>query len=486
MKRKSIRVWTVLLAAIGIGPASLVSSEVLPPADEAPLPNVVFVMADDMGYGDPGCYNPDSKIPTPNIDRLAREGMRFTDAHAPGSVCVPSRYGLLTGRYPFRKHVNWKISGANVRPGEVNLASLLKGRGYRTVCVGKWHLGFECDHPTRAGQKMPGGPVDVGFDRFFGIWASLDIPPYYYIEDDHCVLPPSSHVAESHSDGVRSIQGAFWRAGGIAPGLRHEDVMSTFVKKAVEYVDQHAVRSPENPLFLYFPLPAPHTPWVPDEAHRGKSNAGDYGDYTAEVDAAVGAVIEALKEHGMFDETLFIFTADNGPVWFPEDVRRYDHRSVGPLKGMKGDLWEGGHRVPLVVRWPGKVEPGSTSDALLCFTDVLATLAAVVGEELPEKAGPDSINQLPLLLGKASDAPRNTLLHTGGQVLAVRKGPWKLIPGLGSYGFSQPKREKPVPGGPKGQLYNLADDPGETTNLWLQEPEIVEQLTGLLPRAGTK
>jgi len=300
------------------------------------------------------------------------------------------------------------------------------------------------------------------------------------------VLPPSERVAESHSPGVRSIQGAFWRAGGVAPGLRHEEVLPTFVEKAVGYVDEHAAASSGKPLFLYFPLPAPHTPWVPDEAHRGKSKAGDYGDYTVQVDAAVGAVIEALSKHGIFDETLFIFTSDNGPVWFAEDVRRYGHRSVGPLRGMKGDLWEGGHRVPLVVRWPGKVKPGTTSDALFCFTDVLATLAAIVGENLPKKAGPDSVNQLPLLLGKTNDPPRDTLLHTGGQILAVRKGPWKLIPGLGSYGFSQPRREKPVPGGPKGQLYNLADDPRETTNLWLEKPEIVEQLTRLLPRAGTE
>ena len=182
----------------------------------------------------------------------------------------------------------------------------------------------------------------------------------------------------------------------------------------------------------------------------------------------------------MFDNTFFVFTSDNGPVWFQEDVDRYRHRSVGQLRGMKGDVWEGGHRVPFIVRWPGKVTPGSTSDALICFTDMLSTFAALTGQDLPEETELDSVNLLPLLLGESNDAPRDTLLHTGRRVLAVRQGAWKLIPGLGSYGFSEPKREKPVPGGPQGQLYNLAEDPGEKNNLWLDHPEIVRQLTKLL------
>ncbi len=485
MKRSSTLHSIILLSLIAIGSAPQRSAGASPSSDKR-LPHIVFVLADDMGYGDPACYNPDSKIPTPNIDRLAREGMRFTDAHAPGSVCVPSRYGLLTGRFPFRQHVSWNMGRANLNPKRLNLASMLKEQGYRTVCVGKWHLGFACEHPTTAGQKMPGGPTDVGFDRFFGMWASLDIPPYYYIEDGQCVEPPSEHVDASRGEGVRPIQGAFWRAGGIAPGLRHREVLPTFVEKAVAYIDQHARQSPEKPLFLYFPLPAPHTPWVPDEPHRGKSKAGDYGDYTAEVDGAVGAVVEALRRHSSFDNTLFIFASDNGPVWYQEDVDRYDHRSVGPLRGMKGDLWEGGHRVPFIVRWPGKVPRGSESDALLCFTDMMATLGAVVGRELPSNARLDSVNLLPVLLGSSKGSPRETLLHTGGRVVAIRRGPWKLIPGLGSYGFSKPKREKPVAGGPKGQLYNLADDPGESTNLWLEKPEVVRELSGLLESADVK
>jgi arylsulfatase A len=485
MKHNTICLLTVLLATTDVHPALLTSSEAAP-SPNVGLPNIVFVMADDMGYGDAGCYNPDSKIPTPHIDRLAREGMRFTDAHAPGSVCVPSRYGLLTGRYPFRQHISWNMGRANLQPSKINLASLLKQQGYRTVGVGKWHLGFTCDHPTEAGQRMPGGPVDVGFDSSFGMWASLDIPPYYYFQDGRCVQPPSEKIEASPGTGPRSIQGPFWRAGGIAPGLRHEDVMPTFVKKTVEHIDQHAGQSPEKPLFVYFPLPAPHTPWVPTAALRGKSRAGEYGDYTVEVDNAVGSVIEALQKHDMFDNTLFVFTADNGPVWYAEDVDRYGHRSSGPLRGMKGDIWEGGHRVPFVVRWPGQVKKNTTSDALICFTDMLATFAAVTGQDLPKNAKVDSVNFLPVLLGKNDDSPRDTLLHTGGKMIAIRRGPWKLIPGLGSFGFSDPKREKPMPGGPKGQLYNLTDDPGETTNRWLDEPELVKELSELLKSSTAK
>lgn len=451
------------------------------PVAEKP-PHVVIVFADDMGYGDAGCYNPESKIPTPHIDRLAQEGMRFTDAHAADSVCVPSRYALLAGEYPFRRHLGWKINSPKLRDGQVALATLLRSAGYRTACVGKWHLGFACDHPTRDGQPMPGGPGRWGFDQSLVIWASLDIPPYYYIENDHCVAAPTEHIGANHTEGWRDIQGAFWREGSVAPGFEMDKVLPTFTAKAVEYIDHHATQANGKPLFLYYALPAPHTPWVPADPFRGRSGAGLYGDYVFQVDAALGQVIAALEKQQMLDDTLLVFTSDNGPVWFDEDVERFGHRSSGPLRGIKGDLWEGGHRMPLVVRWNGKVPAGATSDALVGLVDVLATMAELVGQQLPEDAQLDSISFLPVLLGQSRKGNRKTLLHTRGNTVAVRHGPWKFIPGLGSFGFSAPRRGKPQPGGPRGQLYHLGNDLAEQNNLWLQEPEVVERLEKMLPK----
>ncbi len=473
--------WTSLfiLFATACAPTRLGAAEAAP----APKPNIVFIMADDMGYGDVRCFNPQSKAPTPNLDRLAAQGMRFTDAHAPGSVCIPSRYGLLTGRYPFRNRANIQKE-ALIEPGRVTLASLLRDRGYATAMVGKWHLGFEGGVDFDYGKPLAGGPFSHGFQNFYGMHASLDIPPYFFIRNDRAVASASETVPASSSPGVSPIQGAFWREGKIAPGFRHEEVLDDFSRKAVEYVEERGKQRSGSPFFLYLALAAPHTPWLPAPAFRGKSQAGEYGDFVAHVDAAVGQVLKALDQSGLAKNTLVIFTSDNGPVWYADDVRKYGHASSHVYRGMKGDAWEGGHRMPFIARWPGKVRAGSTSSDTICFTDMLATFADLTGKPLPENAGEDSHSILPVLEGRKLNRPlREATVHQSSRgVLAIRQGQWKLIPGLGSGGFTQPAVVRAKAGEPAGQLYDLDKDPAEQTNLYATHPEVVQRLSALLEK----
>ena len=430
-------------------------------------PNIVFILADDMGYGDPGCFNPSSKISTPAIDRLAAEGMKFVDAHSPGSWCVPSRYGLLTGQYPLHQTMKPEL-GALIDSSRITIASLLRRNGYRTGMVGKWHLGFtgvsnwqNVDYH----QPLTGGPVDRGFDYFFGMHASLDIPPYFFIENRRAVAAPTEKIkAHQSPNATTSISGAFWREGRMAPGFNHVDVLPTFASKAVAFLEQ-AARNKTEPFFLYFAMTAPHTPWVAQPAFVGKSRAGEYGDFTMQVDHTVDQVLQTLTKLGLDDNTLVIFSSDNGPVWFREDIQKYGHRSAGRFRGMKLDAYEGGHRVPLVARWPGKIKPGSLSTQLVCFTDMLATFAAVVGDTLSPQAVTDSYDMLPVLLGK-SRAKRNGLVV---EDYCVREGNWKFISGNGTGPLQQKFGRVDAP--PiSGELYDLAKDPAETNNLYNKEP----------------
>ena len=445
-------------------------------ASAAPLPNIVLILADDMGYGDPGCYNPQSKIPTPNIDRLAREGMRFTDAHAPGAVCHPSRYGLLTGSYPFRTNVALWPKQPLIKEGQMTIASLLKSGGYHTAMVGKWHLGFAEQGYDRT---LPGGPVDHGFDRFFGFRASTDIPPYFFIEGDRAVAPPTAQIegsAAHPSLGYSPIQGAYWRGGGIAPGLELKDVLPRFTAEAENVIKTHARDHAEQPLFLYFAPTAPHTPWLPAPEFAGRSGAGTYGDFTVMVDTMIGRVLHALDDAKLAGNTLVIFASDNGPVWYAADIARTGHDSKGGLRGMKDSNWEAGHRMPFIVRWPGKTKAGTTSAQTICFTDALATFAALTGQKLPDDAGPDSFSFLPVLLGQQKE---NQLVRPGLVVgRSYRSGAWKLIEGREPLLFhvenpgTYPSKDEPP-----GQLYNLAEDPAEQKNLYASRPEIAARLT---------
>jgi len=452
-------------------------------AEQPRRPNILIVLADDLGYGDPGCYNPASKIPTPNIDRLAREGMRFTNAHAPASVCVPTRYGLLTGRYPFRTSLNWGRR-AVIAEDRLTLPAMLAEAGYATACVGKWHLGFDGGPDYDYTEPLRGGPVDRGFDAYFGIPHSLDIQPYYYIRGNRAVEPPTDTVKASSSPDWSPIQGKFWRAGRIAPGFEHEEVLPRLGQESIAWLEQHGRSKPDEPFFLYVALASPHTPWLPDEQFRGQSGAGLYGDFVMHTDHVVGRILDTLDRLELADDTLVFFTSDNGPIWYERDIERFDgHRSTLDLRGMKGDAWEGGLRMPFLARWPGRVPAGSISDGMINHTDFLATLAALIDYKLPGEAGEDSVNFLPALAGKPLDKPvREHMITTSSRgVISLYRGPWKLIPQLGSGGFiSKPSKIEPAPGGPQGQLYNLERDRGERNNLWSEKPELVGELTALL------
>jgi arylsulfatase A-like enzyme len=452
---------------------ALLMATVAGPALAAGPPHIIVILVDDMGYGDLRSYNPRSKIPTPHIDRLAAEGMRFTDAHAAGPLCHPSRYGLMTGRYPFRTDISRWPAQPLVDEGQVTLPSLLRGAGYATAMVGKWHLGFAeegYDKPLR------GGPVDRGFDSFFGIRASTDIPPYFYIRGDRAVTPPTGHIEA----GASPIQGAFWRAGGIAPDLKLSDVLPRFTDEAISVIEKR--RGAEKPLMLYLAYPAPHTPWLPSPAFTGKSGAGEYGDFLMMVDHEIGRVLAALEAASMIDNTLLVFASDNGPVWFPADVARFGHDSAGGLRGMKADAWEAGHRMPFIVRWPGTVRAGSVCDQTMSFTDVLATMADVVGKALPAGAGPDSFSVLPALKGGTFSRAPIVMQSGSSGLMTIRSGRWKLIEGLGSGGFTKPARIEPGPNDPAGQLYDLSADLAETTNRFAPEPDIVARLRAEMRR----
>ncbi len=475
----------ILFLFISFGLGSL-SVSATPVAANNPKfkPNIIFIMADDMGYGDIQAYNSDSKIDTPNLNQLAKQGMRFTDAHAPAGLCIQTRYGLLTGQYPFRTTLKERTDPC-IKEEQLTLPGMLKKAGYDTAMLGKWHLGFvggkdKADYS----QGLHGGPKDRGFDYFFGIPASLDIPPYYWIQNRKPLLAPTETIGDNFSDGWTRIQGAFWRKGRVAPGFVHAEVLPTISRRANFFLDTRAQlpSKTRKPFFLYLPLPAPHTPWLPGKRFTGKSNASMYGDFVMMVDDMVGQIMKRLEQHGMADDTLLVFTSDNGPVWYPADTERLGHSSTGSLRGMKADSYEGGHRVPFIVRWPSQTPASTVNEHLICHTDMLATLAVLTGQEVPIGQAQDSINQSPLLfMPKLEEPPRNTLITSNNpKYFGVRMGQWKMITGLGSGGFTQPRDLKPSEGGPTGQLFNLSEDLSETNNLWQKHPEIVNQLESIL------
>jgi arylsulfatase A-like enzyme len=447
-------------------------------ARAAEKPNIVYILADDLGYGDPRCYNAESKIPTPNIDRLAGEGIRFTDAHSGSSVCTPTRYGILTGRYCWRTSLQRGVLGGFspplIEPDRLTVAAMLKRQGYATAAFGKWHLGLGWSKPRdKAGDEgadfsapFTRGPLEVGFDYFFGISASLDMPPYVFLENDRPVADPV---------GRQEKKGAV-RAGPKDPALNFSDVLPALTRKTVEYLDARG-KEPSKPFFIYMPLNAPHTPVAPADFAKGKSQAGEYGDFVWEVDWAVGEVLAALERDHLADKTLVIITSDNGSTNLP--LTQFGHLPNGHQRGRKSDIWDGGHRIPFIARWPGHIKPGTTSDQTTCLTDLMATTAAIVGVELPKNAAEDSYNILPALLGEAKEPIRDsTVHHSIDGMFAIRQGSWKLVLGRGSGGWDG----KGDPADPAGQLYDLSIDPEEKNNLYSSQPDQVTRLTAVLEK----
>ncbi len=475
------------------------------PAPNAALgsaPNIVLVLVDDLGYGDVGAFNPQGRIPTPHIDQLARQGVRFTDAHTPSAVCTPTRYGLLTGRYPWRtrltRGVVWGNGDALIEPGRATLASLLQSRGYHTVGIGKWHLGLRwAAKPGMTPDRLTNSenaPVDWidyrasildapthhGFDEFFGLPASLDMRDYVYIDGDRVVEAPTATIA-----GAPPTVPAFHRPGRSGPSFRPDAVLSEFTRRATRYIRSRATDA--KPFFLYLPLASPHTPVLPT-TFAGKTGLGPYADFVAETDAAVGEVLRALADAGKTDETLVIFTSDNGPAPvanMTEDLRRQGHDSAGGLRGAKQDLYEGGHRVPFIVRWPGVVQPGTTSTATVGLIDVFATIAEAIGVPLADGMAEDSVSFLPALRNPGERLERRgaLVMQSGNGSYTVREGRWKLCLAPGSGGLSAPRPGSPEEANlPPLQLFDLQADPGERTNLQARHPDVVTRLTAVLER----
>jgi len=468
-------------------------------------PNILLILCDDLGYGDVRCNNPEGKIATPHVDRLAREGLRFTDAHTTSSVCTPTRYSLLTGRYNWRSRLQSGVLGGLsprlIEPGRLTLASLLRAQGYHTMAVGKWHLGMNwARHEGQAelprhgietsnqvwsvdyAQRIAGGPTSVGFGYFFGISGSLDMVPYTYIENDRVTVAPTIERAFPMTHGKTD---KWTRRGPAVPGFEVEDVLPTLARKAVDCIAQSATEARAGrPFFLYVAFTSPHTPIAPSPQWRGKSGLNPYADFVMETDWAVGLILEALERYHVATNTLIFFTSDNGcsPAADLAQLRAAGHAANGPLRGHKADIWEGGHRVPFVVRWPGRTPAGTVTDQLISLVDVLATCAEIVGARVPENAGEDSVSFLPALLGRTNGPWRQSLVHHSVEGrFAIRRGPWKLALCAGSGGWSAPREPEAARQGlPPVQLYNLTQDLKEQHNLQAGHPEIVAELTALL------
>ena len=487
-------------------------------------PNIVYFFVDDMGYGDASCLNPEGKIKTPNIDRLAREGMLFRDAHSSSAVCSPSRYSVLTGRYNWRSTLQKGIVGMYGDPliaeDRLTVPGLLGRHGYHSGCIGKWHLGqgwdFEADQecfypkakyaestqgPETDNVATPelravwreafskstiGGPTTRGFDYYFGVDVP-NWPPYCFIENDRTVGAPSEWLPERLLGSNLAST-----AGPAMPYWHFEQLLPTWAKKADAYIRARA--EADEPFFLYLPMTSPHTPLSVNKEFIGRSGLNNlYADLVIETDDVLGRVLDSLERYGVADDTLVIFASDNGCAHYigiREDGRgNYEsgmepqgHYPSGPYRGYKSDAWDGGHRIPCIARWPGTIEPGSVSDALVCLSDLMATCSEIVGEDLPEDAGEDSVSMMPLFSDPAAKIRDHAVHHSIAGKFAIRDGRWKLVLCPGSGGWTHPDAQAALDGLPLVQLYDMQADPGETTNLHEREPGKVKELLALLKK----
>ncbi|CDF79639.1 arylsulfatase [Formosa agariphila KMM 3901] len=498
MKRHNLKTLGFLLLLIGLGACA--------PAEKTstPLqkPNIIYVLTDDLGYGDLSVFNADSKISTPNIDKLAAEGMMFTDAHTSSAVCTPTRYGILTGRYNWRSKLKSGVLGgkskALIPSSRTTVASLLKTQGYATAYIGKWHLGWDWalknDQDTLSefwdkdddlkeidfSKPITNGPKELGFEYSYGHCGSLDMAPYVYVENG---MPTEIPTEITESKGDQN----WWRKGLTSSDFVHEDVTPNFFRRAISYVKEQAKE--DKPFFLYLPLPSPHTPILPTEEFQGKSGLDNpYGDFVLMIDAYMGQLLAEIKASGIEDNTLIVFTSDNGcsPEANIEQLISKGHHPSGIYRGHKADIFEGGHRVPFIVKWPNVIEAGATNEQPICTTDFMATVATISGYTLKDNEAEDSFDMMPLLTQTIKDDSfrEGTIHHSVNGSFAIRKGDYKLIMcgGSGGWSFPKPNNKEALEQLPEIQLYNLKNDPGELVNLQSERPNLVTELKALLTK----
>ncbi len=464
-------------------------------------PNVIYILADDLGYGDLGCYNRKSKIFTPNIDILASEGMIFTDMHSTSSVCTPTRYSILTGEYAWRTNMKsgvlWSYGPLMIPDEKQTVSKLFKKKNYSTAVIGKWHLGLDwhlkkpydkediienkyglvTDYKEKIvdfSKNPTRGPKNVGFDYHYIIPASLDIPPYVYLENGVFTSPINDYTEGSNLE--RDKDGDFWRPGPMAEGFEFYEVLPKFINKAKDFLTE--AKKNGNPFFLYLPLAAPHTPWVPKSNYNGVSNAGQYGEFVTMVDDQVGNLLEHLKNLGLEEDTIIVFTSDNGPYWKQPYIDEFNHRAAGELRGMKGDIYDGGHRIPHIVKWPRKIKPGTTNNSLNTLASFYSTVADLLKLEVSSS---DSYSIFSELINDVKiEEDRSIIHHSSEGHFSIRNGNWKMIEKLGSGGFSLPRRVEPTPGVMQERLYNMNNDLSEKIDLASKYPKIISKMKNKL------
>lgn len=462
-------------------------------------PNIIYILADDLGYGDLSIYNKNSKIFTPNIDSIGDEGMVFYDMHSTSSVCTPTRYSILTGEYAWRTRLKygvlWSYGEPLINENKNTVASMLKKYGYTTSVIGKWHLGLgwvtkndisEINSDIRDSglirdinedlidfSKNPTfGPPQNGFDYSFILPSSLDIPPYLYLENNK-FLNPVNKYTDGNKPNI-DASGAFWRPGPMAEDFDINQVLPIFFDKSKKYIEK--TQKEDKPFFLYLPLPGPHTPWLPDSSFKDSSEAGEYGDFVKMIDFYVGNLLDHLKSLNLENNTMVIFTSDNGPYWWPESILKFNHKAALDLKGMKGDIYDGGHRIPFMVKYPGVVKEKSTNSDVNSLASLMSTLGEMLGED-HNNIGIDSYSFYEALINVNHKSELNPIIHHSSKgFFSLRKGKWKLIENLGSGGFSKPvyieaEKEENI-----YSLFNMEDDISETNNLANKYPEIVKDL----------
>lgn len=481
-------------------------------------PNIVIILADDMGYGDVSSNNPFARTSTPAIDKLGKEGIRFTDAHSGGAVCTPSRYSLLTGRYFFRvpkKTAYWGYLAPLIEPERETIGTLMQKAGYNTACIGKWHLGLSWKLKNMAepqvaksknigytntdfGGKVSGGPNELGFDYSFILPASLDMPPYAFLRnqeviDTNIILTADAYPHKldrtiyawdrkhTNDNDVYWDRGVWWRNGEMSKSFKMENCFDNIVDEGISYIEREGKN--KKPFLLYLPLTGPHTPWMPNSQFAGTTELGTYGDFIAQIDNVVSRVTAKLKELGIDKNTIVIFSSDNGGAWEEEDIQQYAHQSNWSRRGQKGDIWDGGHHIPLIVKWPAKIKQGATFRETVGLVDIYATLADLTGQKSGTNQAEDSFSFMNVLNGDLQHPTRDHIIYlSSAGKLAIKKGSWKYIDCIGSGGFTHPSELLSVKNGPTGQLYNLAEDSLERNNLFLRKKEIVNDMSELLKK----